>query len=251
MSTSIDPRLERAARTLADDLGLAADGSLVGVCVHGSAVLGDFIPGSSDLDVLVVVEDDVTDALLERITDALASDRPMPASGLEASVVGRSAAVSPAPPWPFFVHVTTAPGSGKVVSGRNQRGDQDLILHYAVARERGWSATAPPPAELFGALPTSIVLEQIADELRWAASNASASYAVLNACRALRFSLERRICSKSEGGEWALARGIEPSLVAQALAARAKGTSSAPQPEEQRWVLAVADDIRHRLQPSL
>jgi gamma-glutamyl:cysteine ligase YbdK (ATP-grasp superfamily) len=77
------------------------------------------------------------------------------------------------------------------------------------------------------------------------------SYAVLNACRALCFSLEGRICSKSQGGEWALARGIEPELVAAALAARAQGTSSAQQPEAQRWVLAVADDIRHRLQPSL
>ncbi len=251
MSTSIDPRLERTARTLVDDLALAADGSLVGVCVHGSAVLGDFIPGSSDLDVLVVVQDDVDGAVLERITDALASDRSMPASGLEASVVARTAAASPAPPWPFFVHVTTAPKDPKVVSGRTQSGDPDLILHYAVARERGWSATGPPPVELFGSIPTSIVLQQTADELRWAASNASASYAVLNVCRALCFSLEGRLCSKSQGGDWALERGIEPKLVAAALNARALGTSSPPELEAKRWVLAVADDIRHRWQPSL
>jgi streptomycin 3"-adenylyltransferase len=214
-------------------------------------VLGDFVPASSDLDVLIVVDDDVDEAVLERITAVLASDRQMVASGLEASVVARSAAASPAAPWPFFVHVTTAPEDRKVVSGRTQSGDPDLVLHYAVARERGWSATGPPPTELFGSLATGTVLAQIVDELRWAARNASPSYAVLNACRALCFSLEGRICSKSQGGEWALARGIEPELVAAALAARAQGTSSAQQPEAQRWVLAVADDIRHRLQPSL
>ncbi|RPI04720.1 MAG: DUF4111 domain-containing protein, partial [Actinobacteria bacterium] len=241
----------RTARTLVDDLALAADGSLVGVCVHGSAVLGDFIPGASDLDVLVVVEDDVDDALLDRVTDTLASDRSMPATGLEASVVARTAAASPAKPWPFRVHVTTAPEDRKVVSGRTHSGDPDLVLHYAVARERGWSATGPPPTELFGSLPTSIVLEQIADELRWAADNGSASYAVLNACRALCFSLEGRICSKSQGGEWALLRGIEPQLVAAALDARAQGTRPPPDPVAKRWVLAAADDIRHRLQSSL
>lgn len=214
-------------------------------------MLGDFVPASSDLDVLIVVDDDVDDAVLERITAVLASDRQMVASGLEASVVARSAAASPAAPWPFFVHVTTAPEDRKVVSGRTQSGDPDLILHYAVARERGWSATGPPPTELFGSLATGTVLAQIVDELRWPARNASASYAVLNACRALCFSLEGRICSKSQAGEWALARGIEPKLVAAALEARAQGTSSPPEPEAKRWVLAVADDIRHRLQPSL
>jgi Domain of unknown function (DUF4111)/Nucleotidyltransferase domain len=251
VSASIDPRVEPAAGALVDDLARAAERSLVGICVHGSAVLGDFVPGSSDLDVLIVVEDDVDDAVLERITAVLASDRQTAASGLEASVVTRSAAARPAAPWPFLGHVTTAPEDRKVVSGRTQSGDEDLILHYAVARERGWSAMGPPPFELFGSLPTSIVLEQIVDELRWAAHNASASYAVLNACRALYLSLEGQICSKSQGGEWALVRGIEPKLVAAALAARAEGTSSPPDAEAKRWVLAVADDIRRRLQPSL
>jgi len=115
VSANIDPRLEPAARQLVEDLGLVAGGSLVGVCVHGSAVLGDFVPASSDLDVLIVVDDDVDDAVLERITAVLASDRQMVASGLEASVVARSAAASPAAPWPFFVHVTTAPEDRKVV----------------------------------------------------------------------------------------------------------------------------------------
>jgi streptomycin 3"-adenylyltransferase len=216
VNASIDSRLEPTARTLVEDLVLAADTSLVAVCVHGSAVLGDFVPARSDLDVLIVIEDDVGPVVLERITAVLASDRQMAASGLEASVVAQSAAASPAPPWPFFVHVTTAPEDRKVVSGRTQSGDPDLVLHYAVARERGWSATGPPPTELFGSLPTSGVLAQIVDELRWAARNASASYAVLNACRALCYSFEGRICSKSQGGEWALARGIEPKLVAGA-----------------------------------
>ena len=157
-----------------------------------------------------------------------ASDRSMPASGLEASVVARTAAASPAPPWPFFVHVTTAPKDPKVVSGRTQSGDPDLILHYAVARERGWSATGPPPVELFGSIPTSIVLQQIADELRWAASNASASYAVLNACRAS--------VSRSRGGSAPSRKAVSgrsnaassQSSSRPALNARALGTSSPP-----------------------
>ena len=51
------PRL-RPVR-LRDELLNVADREIVGLYVHGSAVLGDFIAGTSDLDLLVVVDDNI------------------------------------------------------------------------------------------------------------------------------------------------------------------------------------------------
>jgi nucleotidyltransferase-like protein len=43
---------------------------LVGVYVHGSAALGGWVPGASDLDVMIVAEPDAPDQALEAIAAA-------------------------------------------------------------------------------------------------------------------------------------------------------------------------------------
>lgn len=54
-------------------------------------------------------------------------------------------------------------------------------------------------------------------ELRWALSHASTGYAVLNACRAVRFAEDGRLCSKIDGGEWYLAQHRHSPAVRAAL----------------------------------
>ena len=130
---------------LALDIHTVAGDSLVGVYLHGSAVLGGWRPTTSDVDVLVLVVDECAHVeVSERIAAALASA----AAGLEASVVEARAAAMPATPWPYVVHVTTDPTPDrKIVWGG---GDPDLILHYEVARTHGWAAYGPPPASVIG-----------------------------------------------------------------------------------------------------
>ena len=59
MGAALDARAESAARRVTAAL-VATSPAIVGVYIHGSAVLGDFLPGRSDLDVLTVVRDGVT-----------------------------------------------------------------------------------------------------------------------------------------------------------------------------------------------
>ncbi|EQD29694.1 nucleotidyltransferase, partial [mine drainage metagenome] len=142
-----------------------------------------------------------------------------PGTGVEASVVEESAARRPSTPWPYRVHFTTSPPEPTTVWCEPGSGDSDLILHYAVTRQAGWAAYGPPATDVVGEVGRRIVAAQLAAELRWAISHASESYAVLNACRALRWAKEEMLCSKTAGGTWALSRGIEPALVGQALSA--------------------------------
>jgi predicted nucleotidyltransferase len=228
---------------LADALAKAAADDLVGVYLHGSAVLGDWSAPASDVDVLVVVEDGVTSSTARRLAEVLSSVGECPGAGLEASVVEAGAASAPTAPWPFVVHATTTHNDRKVVWGTPGAGDVDLILHYALARSHGWAAYGPEPRLVVGAVPDDTVATQLAEELRWAVEHAGASYAILNACRAVRFRDTGTLCSKTDGGNWARARGIQPELVHGALDDRRLGVSAPMTKAATEWVLAVAADV--------
>ena len=96
-------------------------------------------------------------------------------------------------------------------------GDQDLALHYLVVREAGWAAYGHQPENVIGPVHPAALIHQLGEELRWAAEEAPDSYAILNTCRAIRYAEEGVICAKTDGGVWALERGIEPSFVRRAL----------------------------------
>ena len=128
----------------------------------------------------------------------LARDRALPASGLEASVVDRSVASAPGPPWAFRVYVTTDPRDRRrTVSGLGHMGDPDLALHYLVVREAGWAAYGHQPENVIGPVHPAALIHQLGEELRWAAEEAPDSYAILNTCRAIRYAEEGVICSKN------------------------------------------------------
>jgi streptomycin 3"-adenylyltransferase len=194
----------------------------------------------------MVVRDGVEPAALDRLAHTLANVDPDPAVGVEASVVRRADAALPRAPWPFELHVATGPGHPKVVQGRGHRGDPDLILHYAVTRAHGWCATGPPAAQTFGEIDRSTIVDQLTAELRWAVSNSTTSYAVLNACRALCFVADGTLVSKTDGGRWALEADIAPDLVRQALRARTGEADTTDPTDTMRWVRSVAERLEHR-----
>jgi Domain of unknown function (DUF4111)/Nucleotidyltransferase domain len=249
----VDPLVREFASELAEALAdVAAADDLVGVYLHGSAVLGDWTAPASDVDVLVVARDEVTSRAIERLAAVLSGDRAQrcdcPGTGLEASVVEAGAALNPVAPWPFVVHVTTTlrdrqPHDRKVVWGMPGRGDADLILHYAVAREYGCAAYGPAPRAVIGEISERIVVRQLVEELRSAVEHAGAAYAILNACRALRYRHDGELCSKTDGANWAMARGIQPVLVQRALDARRLGESLPITEAEAAWVLGVAAEL--------
>jgi len=253
------------AAALAEELERASGDLVQAAYLHGSAALGGWLP-SSDVDVLFIATDDISDVALGLVARALAdSHRACPGRGLECSVVTQSAAAAARPPWPFLLHVATGPaepGGSRIVFGRSyhsrsqhsrsqhgrsqhgadSRGDTDLLMHYAVCRAAGWPVSGPPPQQLIGPVSRKQVLSYLAGELSWGLEHAPEAYAVLNTCRALIYLTDGEIVSKVAGGEAALRRGLGPAgLIRRALAQQAgRAAQQQPGPDAAAFVLAAA-----------
>ena len=237
------------ARWLADRVGGSLGGRLRAAYLHGSAVLGGWMPERSDVDMLFVTDDGVGEPDVTAAAAALAAREPGdPGRGLECSVVTAGQAARPRPPWPFVLHVAHNPGQGRarIVSGRERPGDPDLLMHYTVCRAAGRPVRGPAPTELIGSVPRPVILGYLDGELRWGIEHACEAYAVLNACRALVYLSDARIVSKVEGGRIALARGLGPAPVIGRALDQQQG--HAPQRDPGRdaadFVLAVAGTLR-------
>jgi streptomycin 3"-adenylyltransferase len=207
------------------------------VYLHGSAVLGGFQPGHSDVDILAVVERPGTVDDQRAMGQAIAtSARTCPGAGLELSVItaATAATIERGPviasaahrhrqrsagsaTCPFEVHVNTTGPDPVVVTGADHPGDPDLVLHCAVCREHAFAVTGPPPGRVFGPVPRDRVLAAMAADLWWAIDEGYIGYAVVNACRALRYAESGMLCSKRDGVEWYRAHHAGDSVALAAL----------------------------------
>jgi hypothetical protein len=224
--TAEDPRRRAVAfaERLADCCANVLGDRVVAVILHGSLVLGDFTPGRSDVDLLVVVEQPLADAeisALQEAVEALWGEAP---SRVDLRVVTRAVAVSPTPAPGLEGYIALQPGQPPVVEMR-VAGEPDLVVEFSLVRTHGRSLRGADPAVVIGAVPNAWVVEigdrQLAAWERLVDDVAHAELMVLTACRIWRFSAEGVYCSKPAAGRWALAR--DPTLTAVAEALRQHG----------------------------
>lgn len=135
-TNTMDVISRKYLENVAEIMTKALDGNLTGIYLHGSAVLGGYDAWHSDLDVLVVVPNPITEAQREAIVGNLTEEAlPCPAAGLEMSIVTEAVAANPQAAAPAFeLHMTTAASDTKVIDGHGHGGDPDLVLHFAVCR---------------------------------------------------------------------------------------------------------------------
>lgn len=219
------------------------DGDLIGVYVHGSAVLGGFSRARSDVDVLVVVARPMDATAQEALGKALAGAAiPCPGTALELSVITAATAAS-LDDCPFEVHIGVTPAETQVMSGAGHDGDGDLVLYAEVCRRAGLTAVGRPAAEVFGRVVHERLIDAIVGELGWGLTHAPYGYAVLNACRARRFAVDGTLRSKVDGGQWYLDRHPGDPVVLAALRCHTGDTDVTP-PEPTAVESFVADSIR-------
>jgi predicted nucleotidyltransferase len=206
---------ERLAEGSADVLGDA----FVAAILHGSLVLGDYTPGRSDIDVLVVAERELGDGQIDALTELAAAERPHAPARVDLRVVTRAVAAAPTPEPQMEIYVAADPNGGVEVETR--QAERDLVIELSVCRAHGRSLIGPPPAELIGPVPDSWVDAvgdaQLADWQRLPYEQYWGALIALTACRVWRFAEERRYCSKAEAAAWALGRDPNLKAVHQAL----------------------------------
>jgi predicted nucleotidyltransferase len=241
-----------AALGFAQELARACAGALgeavAGVILHGSLILDDYVPGRSDVDVLVVIDDPPSDAQLAALTEAMASRRAEAPGPVDLRLVTRQVAASPTPAPPLEAYLRLTPTSGVRVEERRHPAERDLAVELSVCRAHGRSLLGPAPAELLGEVPDRwVVAAGDAQLAAWQAIGDDPPYAeltVLTACRVWRFAEEGRHASKAAAAKWALGRDPTLGVVGDALRRRHGDPAAQIDPAQVARLLSV---VRARL----
>lgn len=200
---------------------------LTGVYLHGSMAMGCFNPDKSDIDLIIVIEDDISDTqkimLMKHIVDI---NGQAPLKGLEISVVKREYCNPFVYPTPFELHFSPMHLQRFIDDPQeyveNMKGeDIDLAAHFTIITKYGIVLWGEKIENVFAPVPRQNYIDSICADIENAAEDILEQpiYITLNLCRVLAFVEDGLCLSKEEGGKW----GIEHlpseyrSMIAEAL----------------------------------
>ena len=229
--------------------------NLLGVYLHGSAVMGCYRPDKSDLDFLAVVREDMTDADKRAFMDSVIMlDAAGPAKGIEMSVVTRDVCNPVVYPTPFILHYSRMHTEWYRRDPedyiRKMNGtDRDLAAHFTVIRERGKCLYGLPVREVFSKVPEQDYLDALWDDISGAEEEITENpmYLILNLARVLAYLQEKKVLSKKEGGEWGLEKLPEEyrGMIRSALREYTEGAGGQYDAEEaKRYAAYMLERIR-------
>lgn len=184
--------------------------NLVGIYLHGSAVLGCFNPHKSDLDLIVVVESDISDEIkLEFMNKIVEFNRKAPAKGIELSIVKRKFCKPFVYPTPFELHFSNMhlnwfKDSPKDYVEKMNGIDYDLAAHFTMIKKCGIVLYGEGIDEVFAEVGKEFYIDSICRDIEEAKEDIlnNPVYIILNLCRVLAYLKEDLILSKKSGGEW-------------------------------------------------
>jgi streptomycin 3"-adenylyltransferase len=200
----IDDFVEQSKEILRDNL--------VGVYLHGSLVMGCFNPQKSDIDLIIVVDEPLSDSVKRKYMDMVVEANSCgPAKGIEMSVVLRKVCKPFVYPTPFELHFS----SGHLEWYREDPDDyirkmngtdKDLAAHFTIINSRGKCLYGTPIREVFAEVPKRDYMDSIWFDVEGAVEEITdyPMYFILNLPRVLAYKEDGLVLSKKEGGEWAL-----------------------------------------------
>lgn len=204
--------IPRQAEAVDAELQRLLGDSVVGVYLHGSAVLGCFGP-LSDVDVLAVaarpLEPGEKRSLAGTLLEISGSPRPV-----ELDVVLRSALREWRHPSCFELHFSES------LRPRFEAGElepwgptnRDLAAHVVVTRETGVALAGPPPEELFPAIPEEDFRDALLFDVEWWRQHTTELAAIPGGHRNAVLSLARIWATLSTGSQHSKATGVEWAL---------------------------------------
>ena len=204
MDTVIENFVKRSVEILKDNL--------VGIYLHGSAVMGCYNPAKSDLDLIVVVKETMTDADKRSYMDMVVElNGRGPAKGIEMSVVKQNVCMPFVYPTPFELHFSIAHldwyrNDPEDYISKMKGEDKDLAAHFTIINHRGKCLCGAPVREVFADVPVPDYIDSIWNDIVDAEAEISDNpmYLILNLARVFAYLKDGLVLSKKEGGEWAL-----------------------------------------------
>lgn len=200
--------------------------NLTGVYLHGSMAMGCFNPDKSDIDLIIVVENDISDnQKSEWMKHIVSLNRQAPPKGLEISIVKRKYCDPFVYPTPFELHFSSMhlqwfQDDPQDYIEKMKGEDIDLAAHFTILRNYGVTLWGEKIEAVFAPVPRQDYLDSICADAENAKEDILEDpiYITLNLCRILAFVREGLYLSKKEGGKW----GITHLPIAyQAIAAEA------------------------------
>lgn len=196
---------------------------LVGAYLIGSAILGDFVSGRSDIDMVAICERDLSETEARHVLTLLVqAAQPCPAKGLDFYLVTRQTALAPPRPPSYQVHVLSWIGRESIV-GAGDTGKPRLAILFVDCRTFGRAVVGPDPREIFAPIQRSWFIHELADEMVETWYDAPYHYRVLNACRSWQYLVEGEITTKFAGAAWARQQVADPWLIDAAVSCQRSG----------------------------
>jgi predicted nucleotidyltransferase len=192
------------------------------IVLIGSAALGDYVHGSSDLDVAVIAPGPVGDP--EAVAAPLRhSALPCPARRLELVVYRAEQAAAPTRDIEFELDLNTGEEVDRLLTELGDEAGHWYLIDLAIAHEHGRSLAGPPAGDVIGAPPHTDVIDALLAGLAWAiAEEPDTLNTVLNACRAWHFAETGDWLAKRAAGAWAAERLEDGILDPDRVATRAR-----------------------------
>ena len=186
--------------------------NLIGVYLHGSAAMGCFNEKTSDIDMLIVIDKDMSDAEKRQYMDMVVGLNIFaPEKGIELSIVKKSVCKPFVYPTPFELHFSIAhlewyKNTPQDYILKMNGTDKDLAAHIMIIYHRGLCLYGEEIRSIFEDVGREAYFDSICNDVKQAEEDIMDApvYVTLNLCRVLAYKQEDLILSKQEGGEWGL-----------------------------------------------
>jgi hypothetical protein len=205
---------------------MTAHCNLLGAYMIGSAATGDLAGAASDIDLLFVTDDRLTEPDRLRAGQAIADlATTSPLRGVEAVLYRTDVLRRPRHPLAYELNVNAGPSMQRSIT---LAGDPAFwfLLDVAAARQQAITLLGPLADQLIGEVPDDDVRTALLESLRWHRAHGAPDVdAVLTVCRGLHWLDSGRWLSKTAAGQAYLA-AHDSDLVREALAHRRAGTDA-------------------------
>lgn len=186
--------------------------NLVGVYLHGSLAMGCFNPVKSDLDILIIINKDISDEekmiFMKNVIDL---DKNATKNGFELSIVKKEFCNPFVYPTSFelhfsHMHIDWFKKDPNDYIKKMKGCDNDLAAHFTIVNKYGIVLYGRPIHEVFGDVPRRDYFDSIWLDIENSAEDilTNPMYITLNLCRVLAYAKENLILSKKDGGEWGI-----------------------------------------------